>query len=361
MELFVLDKQFRSVAVVDYFESVIWTDRFSKAGDFEIYTPATKEVLDMLQIGYYLWYKDSEHMMVIERVETKNDIEAGNHLIVSGRSLEAVILSRRIIWETTIIQGNLQNGVKKLLDDAIISPKNNKRKIANFIFEESTDESITSISIESSQYTGDNLYDVITNLCDTNKIGFQISMNSENQFVFKLYKGKNRSYDQTTNPYVVFSPNFDNIVNSNYAVDDSNYKNYTLVAGEEKGNNRKTNTYGDEEAEGLERRELYTDARDIQSEVNGTEIPYAQYMEQLKQRGKEKLEECKLSKLFDGETEAYNMFVYGQDFFLGDIVQLENEYGMSSKSKITEIIRSHKTEGYSVYPTFEIEKEEENK
>lgn len=357
MEVFVLDKEFKNIAIVDYFESVIWTDRFSSAGDFEIYTPATKEIIDILKADYYLWLKDSEHMMIIEKIVLKTDVESGNHLTVSGRSLES-ILDRRIVWNQTVITGNLQNGIKTLLENNVINPSIADRKIANFIFEESTDEEITSITMDSAQYTGDSLYEVICNLCDTYKIGFSIILNSENNFVFKLYKGKNRSYDQNTNSYVVFSPNFENIINSNYAEDSTEYKNITLVAGEGEGSARRTTIYGDA-ISGIERRELYTDARDISSEVDGGKISDAQYMQQLSQRGKEKLEEYKISKLFDGQTETENMFVYGKDFFLGDTVQLVNEYDMSSKSKITEMIRSQSINGYEIYPTFEIIEEEE--
>lgn len=359
MEIFVLDKEFKSIAIVDYFESVIWTDRFSSAGDFEIYTPATKEIIDILKQDYYLWLKDTEHMMIIESVKLTTDIETGNHLTVSGRSLES-ILFRRIIWNQTIISGNLQDAIKNLINDAIINPNIETRKIENFIFEDTDDPEITSLSMESAQYTGDNLYEVICALCEAFKIGFKITLNNENNFVFKLYKGKNRSYDQNEFPYVVFSPNFENIVNSNYAEDAKEFKNITLVAGEGEGSARRTITYGTD-ISGIERRELFTDARDISSEVDGGKLSDEQYNAQLSQRGKEKLEEHKLIKLFDGQTETRNTFQLDKDFFLGDIVQLMNEYGMSSKSKITEIIRSQSDSGYDVYPTFEIVQEETNK
>ena len=53
------------------------------------------------------------------------------------------------------------------------------------------------------QYTGDNLYDVIQKICEEQGIGFKITLNDEKQFVFELYAGSDRSYDQTENPYVI--------------------------------------------------------------------------------------------------------------------------------------------------------------
>ncbi len=52
------------------------------------------------------------------------------------------------------------------------------------------------------------------------------------QFVFELYAGFDRSYDQTENPYVIFSPKFENIINSNYIESKASLKTVTLVGGE---------------------------------------------------------------------------------------------------------------------------------
>lgn len=37
MELLVLNTTFESIAVVDTYESLIWTDRYNAYGDFEIF------------------------------------------------------------------------------------------------------------------------------------------------------------------------------------------------------------------------------------------------------------------------------------------------------------------------------------
>ena len=79
------------------------------------------------------------------------------------------------------------------------------------------------------QYTGDNLYDVIQKICEEQGIGFKITLNDEKQFVFELYAGSDRSYDQTENPYVIFSPKFENIINSNYIESKASLKTVTLL------------------------------------------------------------------------------------------------------------------------------------
>lgn len=186
MEIYVLNKIFETVAVVDSYTSLIWTDRYYQAGDFELYLPTSINALNTFIPDYYLWNKDSEHLMVIEDLKTTSDLEEGNNLTVTGRSLES-ILDRRIIWSQTNITGSLHEAIKNILTNNIISPEIQERTIPNFIFEDSDDEYILGLELEA-QYDGDNIYEIITKLCEDKKIGFKITLNDSNQFVFKLYK-----------------------------------------------------------------------------------------------------------------------------------------------------------------------------
>ena len=196
------------------------------------------------------------------------------------------------------------------------------------------------------------MYDVIKALCEEAGIGFKVTLNSSKQFVFELYHGSNRSYDQEENPYVIFSPKYDNIINSNYIESKASLKNVTLIGGEGEGSERRYTTVG--VASGLDRRELFTDARDISSDIgDGQTLSTEEYTAQLQQRGKEKLAENINVVSFEGEIETTIMFKYGIDFFMGDIVQFANEYGHESKVRVIEMVRSEDEDGCSAYPTFE--------
>ena len=349
MELTLLNTSLDAISVVDDYESLIWTDRYQEYGDFEIYTPVTPDILNVLKQDYYLINRDSEHVMIVEKLLIKTDVEMGNHITITGRSLES-ILKRRIIWGLRSISGNLQNGIKTLLEENIINPSDLDRKIDNFVFEESTDERITSLTIEA-QYTGDELYEVISKLCKEHGLGFRITLNDNKQFVFKLYAGIDRSYNQIENTYVIFSPNFENIVNSNYIESKSSLKNVTLVGGEGEGSERRYFTVGS--ASGLDRRELFTDARDITSDIgDGIILTEEEYNAKLTQRGNEKLSENIDIVSFEGEIEPTVMFKYREDFFNGDIIQIENEYGHATTARIIEMTISENEQGTSVYPTF---------
>lgn len=355
MELLVLNTALETSSILDAYNSLIWVDRYYKYGDFEVFTPVSLEIVAQIQKGYYLWTRDSEHTMIVESIEIASDVEAGNKLVVTGRSLES-ILCRRIVWRTTNLTGSLQAGVKKLINDAIINPTDSSRKIDNFIFVESTDEAITSLTLEKQVGMGDGLYDTIVSICESNNIGFKVTLTDDGQFAFMLYAGTDRSYDQLANPYVVFSPKFENIINSNYLESDIKLKTVTLVAGEGEDPNRVTlevpATAG--AGSGLDRREMYTDVRYLQKESSDGTLTDSEYEAQLKQKGLEDLAENTAVKTFEGEVDTINMFVYGEDFYMGDIVQVTNEYGAASKSRVTEFIRSQDETGTKAYPAFVI-------
>lgn len=381
MEIFILDENFQSIYNIDMFESFIWTERFNGAGDFEFYTPVNSSILKVINhvqgklaqnLDSYVWLRENGNCMIIENLEITTDAESGNHLIMSGRGLES-ILDRRIIWQmTSVANKSLQEVIQTFINDSIISPTMVDRKINNFIFTPINNITVTSTKI-TKQWTGDNVYDVIHELCNTYNIGFDVLLNDQNQFEFKLLVGEDRSYDQDKNPYVVFSPKYENIINSNYLESSKTLKNVTLVAGEDEtvGGNRATRIVG--AGVGMSRKELYTDARDLQSENSstysettndsggttayigsGSGIISEEYKARLDQRGTEKLAENRYTKTFTGEVEATKSFIYGRDFNKGDIVQIVNEYDMVSKVRVVELIRSQDINGYSMYPTFEV-------
>lgn len=357
MELLVLNEKFETIGVMDTYESIIWTDRYSEYGDFEIYTTPSLSLINMLKMDQYLYNSDSEHVMIIEDHKIETDTEFGNHLTVTGRSLES-LLDRRIVWSTITLDGYLEGQIEKLLNENVIQPKDEKRKIPNFVFVKSGDERIEKLKINA-QYTGDNIYDLIKKLCEIMDLGFKITMDEQNRFLFQFYMGEDRSYNQEKNAYVVFSPNFENIISSDYYESKRDYRNITLVAGEGENVNRRTLIVGNQNVSGIKRRELYSDARDISSTTSGSSFTDAQYNKLLQTRGEEKLSDYKIKKTFEGQMETTQLYRYKEHFFMGDIVQLENEFGMNSRVRIIEYIKSENKNGIESYPTFEVLESEE--
>lgn len=364
MEALILDNELKSIYLIDDFESLIWNDSYIGCGDFEIYAPINDRTLDIAtfirnqrnkELDTYVWRKESEQVMIVELVEMSTEVESGPRLRFTGRSLES-ILERRIIWRQTELNGDFQNGIERLLNENVINPSLPERKIPNFIFERSTDPKITSLTL-SKQFTGDNLYEAIQTVCEPIDLGFRIRLTDQNKFAFGLYYGTDRSYDQLNVPYVIFSPKFENLISSSLLEDVKEFCTVTLVAGEDEGTERRTVTVG--HGSGLSRRELFTDARDIQSESYNDDgelvkVPDDQYFGYLTQRGVERLSEHKFIRDFEGEVEATNLFKYREDFYKGDIVQVATDYGVMAKMRVMQMVWSQDTSGSNSYPVFKI-------
>lgn len=80
------------------------------------------------------------------------------------------------------------------------------------------------------------------------------------------------------------------------------------------------------------------------------DIVYSVY---LLTRGYEKLAEYGAITSFSGAVEPNTTFVYGKDYFLGDEVTVQNQFGITVQARITEIIEVNDDNGYSVEPKFE--------
>jgi len=78
---------------------------------------------------------------------------------------------------------------------------------------------------------------------------------------------------------------------------------------------------------GLARRELWVDARDLQSDADpDNPLTAEEYAALLTARGRSKLAENQLVRSFSTVVRTYNpTYVYGEDFFLGDTITVTDE------------------------------------
>ena len=199
---------FEKTHVIDYAESVIWVSRYRDCGEFEIYVPASKDLVELFQGEVLFTRNESDTTMVLEKIQLTTDAENGDYLIVSGRSLESV-LSRRVVHKQTTLEGTLEDGIRKLLNDIFISPPkwNKDRMIPNMKI-----GSINQFKEDlNKQITGENVLDVMIDICTSFDIGFKLNnKNNINEFVFSLYSGDDVS------DKVIFSPKFGNLSKTEY-------------------------------------------------------------------------------------------------------------------------------------------------
>ena len=342
MDIYIRNEKFERIAVIED-ASVIWTTRYYDVGDFEIFVGATEDYIQKLQIGNYVERLDDDKVGIIENIKITYDDEGTEYLTATGRFAEC-LLGRRIVWQQTQLAGTAENGLRNIINNNIINPNIADRKID--IIALGTLKGYTDRL--DAQYTGDNILEINKNVAIANQTGFKFNFNGS-KFEYELYKGTDRSYNQSTNAYVVFSDKYDNLLTSEYEVNTSNLKNVALVAGEGEGTQRKTLVVGS--GTGLNRYETFVDARNIST--NNGEISVSEYNKALNEKGLESI--VTITQAFTGEVDLEQNYKYKEDFFLGDIVTIENsKWGIFINSRIIEITESEDESGYKITPTFGI-------
>ena len=358
MNVYILDQSKSFVGICDDYKSIIWTKRYFTPGDFELYLPATIKNLALLREDYYCVREQDicevddkkvfKNVMIIEKIQITTSLEDGNYLIVSGRCLKS-LLARRIVWSQTNLSGNLEKNLRNVV--AVNGGQNSSpyaRVIPGLMLGDEKGFKETIVK----QVTGANVSEFLAEVCKTYGIGWDIYIKGA-FFYFELYKGVDRSYNQTDLPYVVFSPEFDNLLATDYQFDKTNYKNVALVGGEGEGTARKMVTVGT--AENLDRYEIFVDSRNSSS--NDGEISADEYTTMLEEEGNEALSESdnSINESISGEVEPSTNYTLGVDYFLGDIVEVINEYGIEAAPRIIEIIESEDDTGSYTIPTFSTE------
>lgn len=356
----VYNTNFEKVGVIDVFKSCIWSERYQEAGQFEIYIEPSSSIFKLIKQDYYLdLIKDDniddriKSLMIVEDYKLTTDEEKGNSVSITGRNLNS-LLDRRVIWDPTLYAGSIQEGIKLLLENNIINPKNVLRKIDNFEFIPSEDPNILKLGFEINT-VGDSLYEFINNTCKTYNLGYKILYDFDNKkILFNLYMGANRGEDNPDGNLVIeFSSRNDNLLSSNYTKNKSSYKNTILIGGEGEDDKRYfslLNNYN----KGMHRKETFLSSS-LKFGDKEERLSISEYENQLKEEGKEKLKTVENVYAFDGKTlgyTPYDIFKINRDFFLGDIVFIENEYGIKGNSIITEVVESYDDNGYSLVPTY---------
>lgn len=357
MVIHVLDQELNLIGVVDDYDSVIWRPAYAEIGDFEIYLKATTQAIELLRKNYYVVRSSDisvedgvvtyKKVMIIKNLQLDTDAENGNHLIVTGRELK-YLLNQRIVWGRYIIKDTVEYALRRLIGANAVQPVEPTRVIPNMQFAEPKGypESMD-IQVSNKQLT-----EAVIEICQTYGYGWNVYI-TNGKLTVEIYKGVDRSYNQSERPFVVFSDDFENLLNTEYRLETENYANMTLVGGEGEGLDR-IYAYVNNDVSGLERYEVFTDARDISQNLESEEdvISYEDYLLLLEQRGAEKLAEHTMTEAFTGEVITDLSFKYGVDFNLGDIVTVINQYGISQNVRITSAIESIDDTGIKLIPQF---------
>ncbi|MBR6604638.1 MAG: siphovirus ReqiPepy6 Gp37-like family protein [Prevotella sp.] len=331
ISVFKLDNTtFEAIGQINQFTSLIWPDKFNGYSTFELNAPVNAENRNLIKKGNIVWC-GGDNAAVIEIIDSSTN-DAGQQVYkVKGRTLE-MILTTRIIWGTYACESLPASTVMyEIVDKNFLNTVIVNRRMP--FFECAPDEQFGKVM--SFQRTGGEVYDAIQNIATDSELGFCILFRpNERKLIFKVLRGVDRTGMQqggSASDFVAFSTDLDDILSSSYYTNNQDIKTVALVAGEGEGQDRVFSTAGDAIATGFSRREMYVDARDIQSTImndDGTEtsLSFEAYRDMLEVRGDEKLSERIETESFDAKMRVMGnvQYEYGVDYYKGDKVIVQD-------------------------------------
>ena len=361
MELYILDALLRRETVVDKFESLIWTERFAQAGDFELVLHSTSEFRKLFVAGKRIAVNTSHRVMIVDSVENSVDSDLKATLTIKGSSIERLLedrVAKATMSDTTTepkwaLTGTAGAIIRQIFHDICVTGTLDTQDIIPFIHEgnvlfptSTIPEPPGTISVEIEPTT---VYKAITELCVLYDLGFRLYRNLDTSALyFDVYSGSDRTTSQTTLPAVVFSPELENLQNTTEFTTTASYKNVAYVFSPV-GFEIVYAEGVDPSVSGFDRRVLVVNATDITS----TDGPTA--TAQMIQRGKEELSKNRVFSGFDGEINQSSTYKYGVAYNLGDLVEIRNADGVTTNMRVTEQIFVSDANGERSYPTLSID------
>lgn len=355
------DTTFENIGEVNQYDSLIWPDKFNGYASFELWAPITEENSEYFKKGNILWC-GGDNAAKVEIVKSTIDDKGTKIFNVKGRTLE-MILTTRIIWGTYNASNKYAStAMYEIVNQNCVNPTNAKRKIP--YLECAEDKQLGGKM--SVQKTGGDVYDSLTTIAGSKDLGFNVLFRpKEKKLIFEVVAGVDRTIEQNVVDPVEFSTDLEDILSSSYYTNDQDEKNVAFVQGEGDGASRVSQISGNNELEGFDRKELYVDARDLQSETvnedgSTTSLTPDEYKAALINRGDDKLSECEVTETFEAQIRVFGdvQYEFGKDYQKGDKVTVrDKQLNVVVSARITEVEEDFDDEyalvltfGYS-YPT----------
>ena len=345
LSLYVYNNNFQLIGVVEKYISLIWSNRYSEPGDFELTVVYTDELRNLLQQDLYVTTDYTDRYAIIEKIEISKDDDGNSQMIVTGRTLESLLERRIILKELKFGEDNpenLQNSVQRILNENVINPEDSKRKIPGFIFKKNENKRITDLTIEDEKFDKDEVLSSISGICQDKHLGMRVIVNNTKEMEFSLYIGDDHSKD------VLFSPYYDNLNNSEYYTDSEKYRNMAYIIKE--NNSTLTCSTLNDLPSGINRREICFNDNDLKENEKDKDMTD----KELITNAVKKLNlEHKKETGFSGDIIPGAFYTYRTHYDVGDRVMLEDEYEDTEAVYISEIVITYDENGFSIIPTFE--------
>lgn len=346
----VFDSDLNFIKEVSNFRTLMYHSRWEDIGDFELHLD--KPLPKIFQNGYYIMVNNDPRLTGVIEYEFNNGDaflpDASKDFTIKGYSLLSLI-NRRISVPPTDGDGYrrwsgaaAETIIYDLVNENCVNPTDTKRVIEHL--ECATDKKRGKTITTETRY--DNLTTFINTICKQSELGVAVELDAANKkFVFKVLEGTDRCYSSTNPNSFIFSKKFGRVVSQTSEHSTLGTANMAYVLGEGDGKDRKCVEIikGNN---GLRRRELYVDARDIANKSD--DDPTYDAVLNLENRGDEKLAEVAETYSFEFEAGTRE---YRTAWNLGDKCTFRaDDENVTQENIITEVTETWEGGKYTVEP-----------
>lgn len=358
-------------AEIDNYESLQFTKSWHGVGSLELHINRYKKYAEELQKNRLIRLANDKVAIIKHReIALDEKGKASENWLIKAIELKGILGQRITIPppdNTTgydYKSGDAETVMKHYVERNLVNPDNPDRKIPNLVI--ATNQNRGSQVTWQSRYK--NVDEELESISLISGLGWDVFL-MDGQWVFDVFEGADRTVNQSVNPPVIFSPDFESVKAQGFADSDLQMKNYGYIGGQGEGAAREVIEIGS--STGLERLETFVDARDVSTTTELTE------------RGNQKMDELKTELYFEAEiitpvtrhsyeyehdsfinstqsighfnrkTTYYSAFRYEQDWFLGDLATIQNKsWGVTMHPRITEVKEIYEPSGFKLEATF---------
>lgn len=365
--------------------SLIWTERYTYNGEFELKTPLIEKTLEQMPEDTLVGLRGSKEVMFVENHKIAKDEEGefGYILTVTGRSFETFLENRitedwrgpgygkrmKFTEDRTLAGAALLYTWNVLVNDTFIdaivppSPRTPNDAVPNLVVTDSV--SVLGSSKKRWIMPGP-AYPEIVRFLEQGDLGIRaIRPTSGPGEVFSADTSGSITVSRTTDSSidelrvdvydgvdrrssVMFHVKAGHLVTPTYLFSTRAYKTAMFVAtsvDDGTGEFYRSGT-GGSGTSGLARKVGYTDGGTKDETYTNSE-----WADHVEAQAEKALRATKKLALFDASISEETPFVYGTHYGLGDLVRMVGQYGLKTDARVVEYIRSETALGEKSYPT----------
>lgn len=350
----VWDININPVAIIDEIIALEWTVNLNKVGTFTLQVPLNSNNIAAFQIGnlitknhYDNKYNKEAYIINYRQITINKDgVET---LEIQGQSLLSW-LGQRVLTENYNLDDTVENIARTLINNEVINPTDKARCIPNLKLGDKLGYEDKTTFFPNSQYP--NLLTSLTSLFTQCYYGMQILMDTQNkQFIFSLYKGKQRNVGNSLNAPVIFSSEMNTIMSEQYTHTQVNFKNVAYVFAQLSNGKNENIIVGTEE--GLHRFETGVNAGN--PTLNGKQFTLTEnnYKTLMTVAGQQSLAQSAITHNLTGKLNMDCELTYKENFDVGDLITIANKsWGLYEDLVVVAVSEQYSVQGIQLQLTF---------